>query len=96
MDSEYARQTRWGHDPEQVDATEIPEAGFYVKQTVWVACQECDLQIHAALSSYLVGGITCPECGNRLASPGVLGNPDVEAARVLQEEAYLRDQLSVD
>jgi hypothetical protein len=93
MQSEYARQTRWAHDPERVLEEEIPAGSFYVKQLIWVACNECDLQVHAALSNYLVGGVTCPECGTRLASPGVLGNPDVEAARVMQEEAYLRDQI---
>jgi hypothetical protein len=93
MDSDYARQTRWAHDPDPVAEEEIPAGSFYVKQLLWMPCNTCDLQIQAALSSYLVGGITCPDCGTRLGSPGVLGNPDVEAARVMQEEAYLRDQI---
>jgi hypothetical protein len=96
VDSAYARQTRWAHDPDRAEEEDVPAGGFYVKQVIWVACTDCDLQVHAALSSYLVGGITCPECGNRLASPGVLGNPDVEAARVMQEEEYLRDQIIPD
>jgi hypothetical protein len=96
MNSEYARQTRWGHDPDRVDEEELPPGSFYVKQVIWIACTQCDVQVHAALTQYLVGGITCPECGHRLASPGVLGNPDVEAARIMQEEEYLRDQISAE
>ena len=91
MDNQFTRQTRWAHDPEPVEPDDVPPGGIYVRQVQWVPCLECDLQVHAATSAYLLTGITCPECGARLAHPGVLGNPDVVAERVRQIEDYLRD-----
>jgi hypothetical protein len=93
MRSEYTRQTRWGHDPEPVDEELVPPAGIYVKQVVWVPCTDCDLQVHAALTHSFGGGITCPECGRRLTSPRVLGNPDVAVARIEEVEEILRDSV---
>lgn len=93
MRTEFTRQTRWGHDPEPVDPEFAPPGQIYVKQIVWVPCTECDLQVHAAQTQFLAAGITCPECGTRLTAATVLGNPDAEAARVMQEEEYFRDQV---
>lgn len=96
MESEYTRQTRWAQEPEPVCADEIPPGGIYVRQLQWIACLECDLQVHATTSSYLQSGITCPECGTRLGHPGVLGNPDVVAEQVRQVEDYLREFVEPD
>jgi len=91
MRTEYTRQTRWGHDPEPVDEELVPPGSIYVKQVVWVPCTECDLQVHAALTQSVGSGLTCPECGGRLTSPRVLGNPDVAASRIAEVEEILRD-----
>jgi hypothetical protein len=93
MRVDYTRQTRWGHDPEVVDDELLPPGSIYIKQVVWVPCNECDLQVHAALTHFMGGGISCPECGNRLTSPRVLGNPDVAVARVAEVEDILRDSV---
>ncbi len=91
MRSEYTRQTRWGQEPEPVDPDYIPSGSIYVKQVVWVPCNQCDLQVHAPLTHAFGGGMTCPECGARLTSPRVLGNPDVAVARISEIEDILRD-----
>jgi hypothetical protein len=93
MRSELTRQTRWGHDPEPVDPAAIPPGQIYVKEVVWGTCTQCDLQVHAAQSQVLLGGLTCPECGSRLNTATVLGNPDAEAAKVMQDEEYLAAQV---
>jgi hypothetical protein len=41
----------------------------------------------------LLGGLVCPECGARLNTATVIGNPDAEAAKVLQDEEYLAAQV---
>lgn len=93
MRTEYTRQTRWGHDPEAVDEDERPPGGIYVKQMTWVACVECDLQVHAALTQFVGGGVACPDCGGRLTSPRVLGNPDVAAAHIAEAEEILGESV---
>jgi hypothetical protein len=93
MRSELTRQTRWGHDPEPVEPVEVAPGQIYVKQMLWAPCTQCDLQIHAAQSQVLLGGLTCPECGSRLDTATVLGNPDAEAARVVSDEEYLAAQV---
>jgi len=93
MRLDYTRQTRWGHDPEPVDEEEFPAGGIYVKQVTWAACNQCDLQVHVALTQFFGGGITCPECGGRLTAPRVLGNPDVAVARIAEVEEILRDSV---
>jgi len=93
MRTEYTRQTRWGHDPELVDEEECPPGGIYVKQVAWAPCHQCDLQVHAALTHSLGAGLTCPECGSRLTSPRVLGNPDVAVARIAETEEILREAV---
>jgi hypothetical protein len=93
MRTELTRQTRWGHEPEAVDEEIVPAGAIYVKQVIWVPCNDCDLQVHAALTQSIAGGVTCPECGRRLTSPRVLGNPDVAAARIAEVEDILRDSV---
>ncbi|MFN3652312.1 MAG: hypothetical protein ACK47B_22270 [Armatimonadota bacterium] len=93
MRNEYTRQTRWGHDPEPVDEDVVPPGSIYVKQVAWVPCNDCDLQVHSALTQSVAGGVTCPDCGARLTSPRVLGNPDVAASRIAEVEEILRDSL---
>jgi len=93
MRLDYTRQTRWGHDPEAVEPELVPPGSIYVKQVLWVACNQCDLQVHAALTSVFGAGLTCPECGNRLTAPRVLGNPDVAVARLAEVEEILRDAV---
>lgn len=93
MRNDLTRQTRWGHDPDPVDRAVAPPGQIYVKQMVWGACTRCDLQVHAAQSQVLLAGLTCPECGARLNTATVLGNPDAEAAKVLQDEEYLAAQV---
>ena len=93
MRNEYTRQTRWAHDPESVDAETVPPGSIYVKQLLWVPCIECDLQVHSALTQSLGSPVTCPECGARLTSPRVLGNPDVAMARIAETEEILRDSV---
>src|SRR5438876_52687 len=93
MDSEYTRQTRWAHLPDRVAAEPIPAGGFYVMQMVWVACSTCDLQVHVALSHFLIGGVTCPDCGARLAAPEARESAEAEAARVRREEQEMRQQI---
>lgn len=94
MRTEYTRQTRWAHDPEPVDELEVPPGAIYVKQLHWVPCNQCDLQVHAALTQSVAGGIACPECGARLTAPRVLGNPDVAVARLQETEAILREAVA--
>jgi hypothetical protein len=93
MRTELTRQTRWGHDPEAVDEELVPPGGIYVKQLIWVPCNQCDLQVHAAQTQVISGGVTCPECGGRLTAPRVLGNPDVAAARIAETEEIFRDSV---
>lgn len=93
MRTELTRQTRWGHDPEPVEPELIPSGGIYVKQLVWVPCPHCDVQVHAAQTHCLLAGLTCPDCGARLTAATVLGNPDAEAAKVMQDEEYLAAQV---
>lgn len=93
MRTELTRQTRWGHDPEPVDPELVAPGQIYVKLIVWGACTACDLQVHAAQSQVLIGGLTCPECGARLNTATVLGNPDAAAAKVMQDEEVLADQV---
>jgi hypothetical protein len=91
MRTEYTRQTRWAFDPEPVDEELVPPGAIYVKQVVWVPCNQCDLQVHSPLTQATGGGLMCPECGSRLTSPRVLGNPDVAVARIAEVEDILRD-----
>jgi hypothetical protein len=93
MRSDLTRQTRWSHDPEPVDPILTPPGQIYVKQMTWMACTECDLQVHAAQTQAVVTGVICPQCGTRLTTATVIGNPDAEAARLMQDEEYLRDQV---
>jgi hypothetical protein len=93
MRTEYTRQTRWGHEPETVDEDLVPPGAIYVKQVIWVPCNQCDLQVHAAQTHYFGSGVTCPECGARLTSPRVLGNPDVAIARIAEAEDMMRDAV---
>ncbi len=95
MRLDYTRQTRWGHEPEAVEPEAVPPGGIYVKQVMWVPCNQCDLQVFATLTVYYGGGVTCPECGSRLTSPRVLGNPDVAVARIAEVEDILRDTLEL-
>jgi hypothetical protein len=92
MRTEFTRQTRWSHDPEPIDDEGTPPGQIYVKQVVWIPCNGCDLQVHAALTQFLLAGVVCPDCGTRLNAATVLGNADSEAAKVMQDEEYLRDQ----
>lgn len=96
MRTEYTEQTRWGHDPEAIDPDEVPPGAVYIKQMAWVACGRCDLQVHAAITQFIGGGVICPDCGARLTSPRVLGNPDVAAAHVAESEEMLKDFLESD
>lgn len=91
MRNEYTRQTRWGHEPEPADPDLTPPGSIYVKQLIWVACNDCDLQVQACMTHTLASGVNCPDCGHRLTAPRVLGNPDVAAARVADVEEILRD-----
>lgn len=93
MRTAHTRQTRWGHDPEPADEEMIPPGSIYVKQVAWVPCSDCDLQVHAALTQVIAGGVLCPECGARLTSPRVLGNPDVAVARIAEVEEIFRDNV---
>jgi hypothetical protein len=93
MRTEYTRQTRWGHDPEPIDEEYVPPGAIYVKQLLWVPCNNCDLQVHSALTQSVAGGVLCPECGTRLTSPRVLGNPDVAVARLAEVEEILRESV---
>ena len=93
MRLDYTRQTRWAHDPEPLDPEWIPPGSIFVKQVLWVPCGECDLQVHAALTATVGSGVNCPECGGRLTSPRVLGNPDVAQARLVEVEEILRDSV---
>lgn len=93
MRTEYTRQTRWAHDPEPADDELVPPGGIYIKQVIWVPCNDCDLQVHAAQTQVFAGGVMCPECGRRLTSPRVLGNPDVAVARIAEVEDILRDSV---
>ncbi len=95
MRTEYTRQTRWSHQPESLQDSRQPGA-LYVKQLVWVACQACDLQVHAAMTTTIVAGLSCPECGARLTAPRVLGNPDVAAARLEEDELTLAETLGLE
>lgn len=91
--NEYTRQTRWGHDPEVVDDEMVPPGSIYVKQIIWVPCNDCDLQVHVAQTQFFGSGATCPECGARLTTPRVLGNPDVAVARIAETEDILRESV---
>lgn len=88
MRTEYTRQTRWAAEPETVDEIAAP-GNPYVRQCTWAACPDCDLQVHAMVSQSIASGINCPECGKRLTSPRVMGNPDVAAARIQDAEELL-------
>ena len=92
MRTELTRQTRWGHDPEPIDAGQVPPGASYVREWVWVPCLTCDIQVDAALVRYLTEGVTCPECGARLIA--AMGASGSEAAdRVREEERRLSEEL---
>lgn len=93
MRTELTRQTRWGHEPDAVEIESVPPGSIYVKQVLWVPCNACDLQVHGLLAQSVGSGLTCPQCGARLTSPRVLGNPDVAAARIAEIEEILRDSV---
>jgi hypothetical protein len=101
MWTEYARQTRWGHDPEAVDEEQVPEGTVYVKEVVWVPCSECDLQVHVTYTQLLTSGVHCPECGSPLPPPSSPSTPTPavireRAAKVLQEEDEFRQRASME
>jgi hypothetical protein len=94
MRSEYTRQTRWAHAPEPADAGRTPPGDPYVKQVVWLPCTQCDLQVHASVTQLLSNGISCPECGRRLAEPmGHEASPGA-VAPVLDLEERFRQELA--
>lgn len=95
MRSEHTRQTRWGHDPEAMDEQEQPPGSSHVKQLIWAPCNRCDLQVHATLTRFLTHGLTCPECGDRIATPATRRNPEPELAKVRGEEDDFRRQLEM-
>jgi hypothetical protein len=92
MQTEYARQTRWGDDPERVDPDQVPPGSTYVKHVVWMPCNHCDLQVHVTQTQLLTGGLTCPVCGDQLAPRRVPQQSD-RLARVLQEERTMQQQI---
>jgi hypothetical protein len=92
MTSEYARQTRWSHDPDPATLDARP-AGPYAVQVVWLPCLTCDLQVHTVLSRLLLEGATCQQCGNRLAEPQARHATEPVVARVLQAEERFRTEL---
>ena len=92
MQTEYGRQTRWSDRPESVDPDHVPPGRPYVKQVVWMPCNQCDLQVHVTRTHFLMRGLSCPECGDQLAPPTAL--PQSEGvARVLQEEQMMQQQV---
>src|SRR4051812_22385301 len=60
MRTEYTRQTRWAYDPELQDEEQAPPGSIYVKQVIWVACNQCDLQVHSAVTQSIASGVLCP------------------------------------
>jgi hypothetical protein len=101
MWTEYARQSRWGHDPEPVDEDQVPPGSVYIKQVIWVACNECDLQVHSTFTHSLTEGINCPVCGSPLNLATVPSTPHFaasteQAAKVLQEEDEFREKLRAE
>jgi hypothetical protein len=92
MQTEYARQTRWGHDPEPVDPDQTSPGSTYVKHVVWMPCNHCDLQVHVTQTQFLTRGLTCPECGDPLAIPPVPAQPN-RLAQMLQQEEIFQQQI---
>jgi hypothetical protein len=93
MRTEHARQTRWDRDPEPADPAQVPPGSLYIQQIVWVPCIECDLQVHAVHTGSLTTGVTCPECGRRLAAPLAPDSLDAAVSRVRREEECFREQM---
>jgi hypothetical protein len=93
MRSEYTRQTRWAQPPDPVDPAQIPPGSRYVRQVIWLPCTDCDLQVHAPLTRLLTDGVTCPECGQRLADPAAPGTPE-RLTEVRDAEATMRQELA--
>ena len=87
MRSEYTRQTRWGHLPE--DSHGDPGAPN-VKQVIWASCTECDLQVHATRTQCIAVGIACPECGKPLAPSASEGNGDGVGNILAEEQQFYR------
>jgi ribosomal protein S27E len=92
MRTDYTRQTRWGHEPDEVDADLVGPGSVYVRQVTWAPCTECDLQVHIAVRHLLAAGIVCPECGSRLVAP-MGGDAAVAAAEVARQEERFQQQL---
>jgi hypothetical protein len=92
MRTEYTRQTRWGHDPDEVDAERVGPGFAYARQVTWAPCTACDIQVHVAVTRRLASGIVCPKCGNRLAAP-IEGDAAMAAAEVARQEERFQQQL---
>ena len=86
-------EARWGAEPERIDPDDYPPLHRFARALTWAACEACGIQVHALASQYFLAGIVCPECGARLAAPGVREDPEAAAARVRREEQELRGQI---
>ena len=94
MRSEYTRQTRWANPPDPVDSHRFPPGAPYLKQLVWMPCNQCDLQVHAGVTQLLSRGVACPECGRGLSEPMEPETAPEAVASVRQFEQQLSQELA--
>ena len=57
----------------------------------WTLCPACEIQVHGLASQFLLGGITCPSCGQRLLAPPDDGTDRLR--RLLRQEDELSEQI---
>jgi hypothetical protein len=89
-----AVRTAWATDPERIDPDDYPVRTPFARLLTWAHCPNCDLQVHAQYTLFLLQGITCPTCGARLISPPAEASEQLAVA-LRREDSFSR-QLELD
>ena len=84
-------RSRWATDPERIDPDDYPERQPYVKLLTWALCPACDLQVHTPLTRYLLQGLACPLCGDRLLDAP--SEPSERLSEILRREDLFAAEL---
>jgi hypothetical protein len=84
-------EARWAVDPERIDPDDYAPLRPFAKVMTWAYCARCASQVHALASRFLLAGITCPACGDRLLDPPADGSEDLRV--LLRQEDELSEQI---